>query len=91
MVYDRNEIVYKTRMVYKYTYIIKEDEIMTITKDMGIIEVVNKYPEAAGVFAAFGMGCLGCAAAHFESIEQGAMAHGMDIDALMEALNKIAE
>ena len=34
-----------------------------------------------------GMGCLGCAASHFENIEQGAMAHGIDIDALIEALN----
>jgi len=33
------------------------------------------------------MGCLGCAAAHFENIEQGAKAHGMDVDKLMEALN----
>lgn len=64
---------------------------MKITRDMGIMEVVSKYPEAANVFAAFGMGCLGCAAAHFESIEEGALAHGMDVDALMEALNKIAE
>lgn len=64
---------------------------MKITRDMGIMEVVSKYPEAANVFAAFGMGCLGCAAAHFESIEEGALAHGMDVDALMEALNKLAE
>lgn len=61
-----------------------------ITKEMGIMEVVEKYPAAAGVFAAFGMGCLGCAAAHFETIEQGANAHGMDIPALIEALNKVA-
>ena len=64
---------------------------MKITRDMGIMEVVSKYPEAANVFATFGMGCLGCAAAHFESIEEGALAHGMDVDALMEALNKLAE
>lgn len=64
---------------------------MKITRDMGIMEVVSKYPEAAGVFAAFGMGCLGCAAAHFESIEEGATAHGMDVDALMKELNKLAE
>ena len=64
---------------------------MTITKDMGIMEVVVQYPEAANVFAEFGMGCLGCAAAHFESIEEGALAHGMDVDALMEALNKLVK
>ena len=63
---------------------------MTITKDMSIMEVVQKYPDAAGVFMEAGMGCLGCAAARFENIEQGAMAHGIDIDALMEGLNKVA-
>ncbi len=63
---------------------------MTITKDMGILEVVQKYPEAAGVFMNAGMGCLGCAASHFENIEQGAMAHGIDVDDLIAGLNEVA-
>ncbi|MBQ3199569.1 MAG: DUF1858 domain-containing protein [Firmicutes bacterium] len=62
-----------------------------ITRDMGIIDAVQKYPQIVEVFFEFGMGCLGCAAAHFETIEQGAMAHGMDVDALMAALNKAAD
>lgn len=62
---------------------------MTITKDMSIIEVVQKYPDTAMVFMYAGMGCIGCAAAHFENIEQGAMAHGIDVDALIEALNEV--
>ena len=28
-----------------------------------------------------------CAAAHFENIEQGALAHGIDVDALISGLN----
>ena len=62
-----------------------------IKRTDGIIETVTKYPGAAQVFMAFGMGCLGCAAARFETIEQGAMAHGMDVDALIDALNELAE
>lgn len=64
-----------------------------ITKEMGIMEVVQKYPHAGQVFAQFGLGCVGCAAAKFESIEQGAKAHGMDdsrLDEMVEALNKAA-
>ena len=61
---------------------------MTIPKDMSIMEVVQKYPDTVEVFINAGMGCLGCAAAHFENIEQGAQAHGIDVDALMEGLNK---
>lgn len=60
---------------------------MAITKDMGIMEVVQKYPDTVEVFMSAGMGCLGCAASHFENIEQGAMAHGIDVDTLMKNLN----
>ena len=60
---------------------------MAMTKDMSIVEIVQTYPDAVEVLMNAGMGCLGCAASHFENIEQGAMAHGIDIDALIEALN----
>ncbi|GAW93683.1 DUF1858 domain-containing protein [Calderihabitans maritimus] len=64
---------------------------MQITKDMSITEVVSKYPQTARVFMEHGMGCLGCAAAQFESIAQGAAVHGIDVDALVADLNKMVE
>lgn len=64
---------------------------MAITKAMGIIEVVQNFPQTIDVFRNYGMGCVGCAAARFENIEQGAAAHGIDIDALMADLNKVVE
>jgi len=39
----------------------------------------------------FGLHCIGCEAASFENIEQGALAHGIDVDELVAALNKVAE
>lgn len=63
---------------------------MVITKDMSIIEVVQKYPKTIEVFRNYGMGCFGCAAARYENIEQGASAHGIDTDALIADLNKAA-
>ncbi|MFW5991137.1 MAG: DUF1858 domain-containing protein [Nanoarchaeota archaeon] len=65
-----------------------------ITKNMGIMEVVQNHPQAAPVFAQFGLGCVGCMAAQFESIEEGAKAHGMDdkkVDEMVEALNKAVQ
>ncbi|MFV0637198.1 DUF1858 domain-containing protein [Mitsuokella sp.] len=62
---------------------------MAITKDMSILEVVQQYPDTVDVFINAGMGCLGCAAAHFENIEQGAMAHGIDVDQLVKDLNTV--
>lgn len=63
--------------------------MLTITKDMSIMEVVQSYPDTVPVFMYAGMGCFGCMAARFENIEQGAMAHGIDVDALIDALNEV--
>ena len=62
---------------------------MMITKDMSIMEVVTNYPDTVPVFMQSGMGCIGCAAAHFENIEQGALAHGIDVDELITALKYV--
>jgi hybrid cluster-associated redox disulfide protein len=59
-----------------------------LTKDMTIQEVVVKYPDAVKVFIQHGMPCVGCMAARYENIEQGAAAHGIDVNKLMEDLNK---
>ena len=59
-----------------------------ITKDTGIIEAVQNHPEILQVFAEYGLGCVGCMAARFETMEQGAAAHGIDIEALVADLNK---
>ncbi len=62
-----------------------------ITKKMPITEVVEKYPETVSVFAEHGLHCIGCIAARFENIEQGAAAHGVDADKLVAELNKAVE
>lgn len=59
-----------------------------ITKDMSFGEVLQKYPETAEVFMAHGMHCIGCIMAQFETIEQGAAAHNIDIKKLIDDLNK---
>ncbi|MGI6209363.1 MAG: DUF1858 domain-containing protein [Anaerolineae bacterium] len=64
---------------------------MTITKEMTIGETVQDYPQTIEVFLRHGLFCLGCAAARFENIEQGAMAHGIDVDALITDLNAAVE
>lgn len=61
---------------------------MKVTKDMGILDAVNAYPDSVNVFQAYGMHCFGCMAARFESIEQGAIAHGIDTDALIKSINE---
>lgn len=62
-----------------------------ITKDMSIGDIVDQYPETVSVFISHGLGCIGCAIAQFETLEEGAMAHGIDVEALLKDLNKSLE
>ena len=64
---------------------------MLITKDMSIGDIVDQYPETVSVFISHGLGCIGCAIAQFETLEEGAMAHGIDVEALIKDLNKSLE
>ncbi|QDR79267.1 DUF1858 domain-containing protein [Sporomusa termitida] len=64
---------------------------MAITKELGIREVVSKYPDTIAVFRRYGMGCFGCAAAGFENLEEGARAHDIDIEILINDLNKVIQ
>ena len=59
-----------------------------ITKEMTIGEVIKANPDKAEVLMSFGMGCVGCPSAQAETIEEAAMVHGLNLDELIEALNK---
>jgi len=60
-----------------------------ITKEMALKDLIANYPEAAGELSKMGLGCIGCFAAQFETIEQGVAAHGMDIETVIKRLNEI--
>ena len=62
-----------------------------ITKEMGIMDIVQNYPETVEVFQKFGMGCIGCAAAHFENLEAGAKVHGFNADDMVAEINSLIE
>jgi len=62
-----------------------------ITKEMNILEIVQKYPESLEVFAKYGLGCIGCAAARFENLEAGAKVHGFDPDEMVAEINALIE
>jgi len=58
-----------------------------ISREMPIGEVVQKYPQTVEVFLRHGLMCFGCAIARFENLGQGAMAHGIDVETLVNDLN----
>ncbi|MCX7779571.1 MAG: DUF1858 domain-containing protein [Negativicutes bacterium] len=59
-----------------------------ITKDSIIGDIIRQNPNTIAIFRAHGMGCLGCPSANGENLEKAAGIHGIDLDALLSALNK---
>ncbi len=58
-----------------------------ITKDMLFSEVLDR-PDVIQALLEGGMHCIGCPMSSAETIEQGAIAHGIDPDELIAKLNK---
>lgn len=62
-----------------------------VTKEMSILDIVQQYPQSLEVFAKYGLGCIGCAAARFENLEAGAKVHGFDPDEMVAEINALIE
>ena len=62
---------------------------MTVQKDTVIIEILKNDPKGGtiDIFQNTGMHCLGCMAAHGETVEQACEVHGVNPDALVAQLN----
>ena len=63
-------------------------EKKVITSDMLIMDVVEANENAPEILLSFGMHCLGCAIAHGETVGEAAVVHGIDVNELLDALNK---
>ena len=61
---------------------------VTITKDTIIGDILDIAPETAPLFMAIGMHCLGCQASRGETVEEACMVHGIEVEELLEELNK---
>ena len=59
-----------------------------IKKTMTIEEVLTMKPNSEEILLSFGMHCLGCPCSRAESLEQACMVHGINVDELVEKLNK---
>ena len=62
-----------------------------VTKEMSIIDIVQQHPESLEIFAKYGLGCIGCAAARFENLEAGAKVHGVDPEQMVAEINELIE
>ena len=60
-----------------------------ITKEMTIQDIVARYPESIPVFERYGLSCIGCLGAEFESLEAGTSFHGIRLEEILRDLNSV--
>lgn len=66
---------------------LQEGEIIEITPDMIIADVLHVYPEIKDVFDDVGIHCASCYAAMRDSIQEGALLHNIDPKILCRKIN----
>lgn len=62
-----------------------------ISKKLTFAEIIQKHPEVCEIFLEKGMHCIGCPMSQQETLEQGAIVHGINPDELVDELNKKLE
>lgn len=65
-----------------------EEKKIKLSIDSNILEVIEKYPRAAEIFAKRGLPCVGCAAASFEKISDVVAEFGIDGEELIREIKE---
>jgi hybrid cluster-associated redox disulfide protein len=60
---------------------------MVIDKNSTIKEILSTYPEAKKFFNEREMACSSCFAVNFDTLEKGALMHGLEASTLVAELN----
>lgn len=61
---------------------------MKIDKDTKIGDIMKEQPDKVNVLLEAGMHCVGCPASYEETIEEACMVHGIDVEDIIEEINK---
>ncbi len=60
-----------------------------VTKDMLLADVIQLYPPSAEIMLEYGLHCVGCFANQFDTVEQGALIHGISEEEIEEMIIRI--
>lgn len=66
----------------------RKERKMKFNKDTKIGEILEVAPEKADILLSIGMHCLGCPASQAETLAEACEVHGIDVEEVIEALNK---
>jgi hybrid cluster-associated redox disulfide protein len=63
------------------------DRVMVIHKNSTIKEILSNYPDTKKFFNEREMACSSCFAVNFDTLEKGALMHGLETNTLVDELN----
>lgn len=75
----------KKKKVVKKSAVEKAEKV---NKNMTLAEIIDRKPDAVEKLLAMGLGCVGCHFSQYETLEEGALSHGMDPDEILEEINE---
>lgn len=61
---------------------------MKIEKTTTIGEILENEPDKIDILLEAGMHCIGCPASQMETLEEACAVHGIDVDEIVEQINK---
>ncbi len=61
----------------------------TISRTMTFGELLQQFPKAGQVIARYGLHCVGCHIGVYETIEEGARAHGLSNDEIAKMMTEL--
>ncbi len=62
-----------------------------ITKEMSMEQIITEYPDVIPLFFEYGLHCVNCGYAAYDTLEAGCRAHGMDDETIAELLKDLNE
>ncbi|MEA2007213.1 MAG: DUF1858 domain-containing protein [Patescibacteria group bacterium] len=68
-----------------------EEKKFELSVDSNIMEVIQRYPNAAEIFMKSGLPCVGCSAAQYEKISDVVAEFGIDAEVLIKEIEKSAK
>ncbi len=79
------------RLNEEFTFSIRRNpQMIEITKDTIIGDILDIAPQTAPIFLSIGMHCLGCPSSRGETVEEACMVHGIDVEKLLALVNEEA-
>ncbi len=70
---------------------LKREGNFRFTKDMPLTEALAVHPDVPKLLFGHGLACISCPSAALETIGQAVEVHGMDVEPILEDLNKLLE